>query len=45
MFVLADLARRGVKRLNVAAVTDLRAEKLWRRLGFKPTALQMTYTF
>lgn len=44
-FVLDDLKRRGVKRLNVSAVTDLRADKLWLRLGFKPTAQLMTYTF
>jgi GNAT superfamily N-acetyltransferase len=42
-YVLADLKRRGVKRLNIAAVTDLRAEKLWRRMGFRPTAAMMTH--
>ena len=35
----------GVKRLNVAALTDLRVAKLWKRMGFKETAIQMTYTF
>jgi GNAT superfamily N-acetyltransferase len=44
-FVLEDLRKRGVKRLNVSAVTDVRADQLWKRLGFKPTAQQMTYTF
>lgn len=44
-FVLEDLKARGVKRLNVSAVTDVRADHLWLRLGFKPTAQQMTYTF
>ncbi len=44
-FVLDDLRSRGVKRLNVSAVTDLRADKLWLRLGFKPAAQQMTYSF
>lgn len=44
-FILADLKSKGVKRAGISAVTDLRATKLWRRLGFKPRALQMTYTF
>lgn len=44
-FILADLKRRGVKRLNIKAVTDVRATKLWARLGFKPVATAMTYTF
>jgi L-amino acid N-acyltransferase YncA len=44
-FVLSDLEERGVKRLNVAAVTDPRAALLWQRLGFRPTGQLMTYTF
>lgn len=44
-FVLADLKSRGVKRLNVMAMTDLRVEKLWRRMGFRPVAQAMTYKF
>lgn len=44
-FVLADLKSRGVKRLNVTAVTDTRAVKLWQRIGFRPVAQTMTYTF
>ena len=44
-FGLEELRKRGVKRLNVSAVTDLRVAKLWRRMGFKHTAHEMTYTF
>jgi len=44
-FVLEELKRRGVKRLNVSAMTDLRVAKLWKRMGFKETATQMTYEF
>lgn len=43
--ILAELKERGVKRLNVSAMTDLRATKLWKRLGFKESATQMMYTF
>lgn len=44
-FGLSQLRERGVKRLYVQAMTDLRVEKLWRRMGFKPIATAMTYTF
>ncbi len=44
-FGLAELQRRGVKRLFVEAVTDLRVAKLWSRMGFKERAIQMTYDF
>ena len=44
-FVLEELKTRGVKRLNVSAKTDLRAAKLWGRMGFKEAATQMTYEF
>lgn len=44
-FVIEDLKERGMKRLNVSAVTDVRADQLWKRMGFKPTAQLMTYTF
>lgn len=43
--ILDELKERGVKRLNVSAMTDLRATKLWKRMGFKESAIQMTYTF
>lgn len=42
---LNDLRNRGVKRLNVNAMTDLRVAKLWERMGFKHTCHSMTYTF
>jgi hypothetical protein len=42
---LDELKERGVKRLNVSAMTDLRATKLWKRMGFKESAIQMTYIF
>lgn len=44
-FGLNDLRDRGVKRLNVNAMTDLRVAKLWQRMGFKHTCHSMTYTF
>jgi GNAT superfamily N-acetyltransferase len=44
-FVLQELKSRGVKRLMVSAVTDLRVAKLWGRMGFKEAATQMIYEF
>jgi GNAT superfamily N-acetyltransferase len=44
-FVIEELRSRGVKRLNVSAKTDLRVAKLWKRMGFKEAATQMTYQF
>ena len=44
-FVLAELGRRGVKKAIMSATTDLRAVKLWKRLGFKELATQMVYEF
>ena len=43
--VLSDLEGRGVKRVSVLALTDLRVAKIWRRMGFKDAAQMMTYTF
>lgn len=43
--VLTDLRERGVRRLGIDAVTDLRAEKLWLRMGFRPAATKMIYHF
>ena len=43
--ILGHLRSRGVKRLHVQALTDLRVAKLWERMGFKHTAHAMTYTF
>jgi GNAT superfamily N-acetyltransferase len=43
--VLQELKERGVKRLMVSAMTDLRVVKLWKRMGFKEVATQMIYKF
>ena len=43
--ILEELRSRGVKRVNVSAMTDLRVAKLWARMGFKPAATQMIYNF
>lgn len=44
-FILADLQRRGVQRVHVTAMTDLRVAKIWQRMGFHPVATAMTYYF
>lgn len=44
-FILADLKRRGVKRLEVVALTDLRVAKLWKRMGFKEIGTVMSFNF
>ena len=43
--VLDDLQSRGVKRLSVQSLTDLRADVLWRRMGFREVAKTMIYEF
>jgi ribosomal protein S18 acetylase RimI-like enzyme len=43
--VIEELRTRGVKRLIVSAMTDLRVAKLWNRMGFKEMATQMIYEF
>lgn len=43
--ILDALREGGVKRANVSAMTDLRVSALWKRMGFKHTAHQMTYFF
>jgi len=43
--ILADLEGRGVKRVLISPVTDLRVGKIWKRMGFKEAATQMIYTF
>lgn len=40
--VHAELKRRGVKRLNVTTMTDLRVAKLLQRMGYRHTAHHMT---
>jgi len=42
---LAELKRRGAKHAFVSVTTDPRVALLWKRMGFKETAIQMTYTF
>ena len=44
-WILEELRSRGVKRVLVSAMTDLRVAKLWRRMGFKDVATQMLYKF
>lgn len=44
-FGMDELRKRGVKRLNVQAATDLRVAKLWERMGYKHASHSMTYTF
>lgn len=43
--ILEELRKRGVKRVNISPVTDLRVGKIWQRMGFKPVAQIMTYNF
>ncbi len=43
--ILADLRERGVKRLYITPVTDLRVGKIWKRMGFRPATELMIYTF
>lgn len=44
-YIMADLDARGVKRILITPVTDLRVAKIWRRMGFKDVANLMTYEF
>lgn len=44
-FVLDDLKSRGVRRVHITAMTDLRVAKIWQRMGFVPAATAMIYTF
>lgn len=41
--ILSDLKPRGVKRVLITPVTDLRVAKIWERVGFKPVASLMVY--
>jgi L-amino acid N-acyltransferase YncA len=41
--ILSDLKERGVKRVNITPVTDLRVGKIWSRMGFRHTADLMTF--
>jgi len=42
---LEELRACGVKRVTITPVTDLRVAKIWRRMGFRDVAVQMTYDF
>lgn len=44
-FILKFLEERGVRRVMITPVTDLRVAKIWERMGFRPTAQLLTYTF
>jgi len=44
-YCLDELRRRSVRRLLVSAMVDLRAVKLWKRMGFQELATQMVYNF
>lgn len=41
--ILADLKQRGVKRVFIQPVTDLRVAKIWRRMGFRDVSETMVY--
>lgn len=43
--ILADLEARGVKRVMISPVTDLRVGKIWKRMGFREVASLMSYQF
>lgn len=43
--ILADLRARGVKRVWISPVTDLRVGKIWERMGFKRASELMVYNF
>ncbi|SLN74740.1 Acetyltransferase (GNAT) family protein [Roseivivax jejudonensis] len=42
---LADLKTRGVKRVLINPVTDLRVAKIWKRMGFQEVSSVMVYRF
>lgn len=44
-FILYDLKSRGVQRVQISPVTDLRVAKIWRRMGFLDVANLMSYSF
>lgn len=45
LHVREDMRQRGVRRIIVNPVTDLRVGKIWERMGFKPVAQVMVYEF
>ena len=44
-FIMDDLEARGVERVLIDAVTDLRVAKIWRRMGFTDYSQRMVYHF
>ena len=44
-YVIQGLRNVGVKRLTITSATDLRSGIVWKRMGFKPIAECLTYTF
>lgn len=44
-FIMAELRRRGVVRAQATTATDPRVAKMLERMGWKPTAMVMTYIF
>lgn len=42
--ILKDLTARGVKRVLITPVTDLRVAVIWERMGFKHMSSLMSYT-
>ena len=43
--ILKDLESRGVLRVQITPVTDLRVAKIWKRMGFREVSTQMIYVF
>lgn len=43
--ILSDLEKRGVKRVMITPVTDLRVGKIWKRMGFREASTLMVYNF
>lgn len=43
--ILSDLESRGVLRVQISPVTDLRVGKIWKRMGFREAASLMVYNF
>ena len=41
--ILGDLKSRGVRRVMISPVTDLRVGKIWKRMGFREVAMLMNY--
>ena len=44
-YVIQGLRNVGVKRFTITTATDLRSGIVWKRMGFKPVAECLVYTF